>query len=36
MLLFDTMVGKKFSLKAMEKFTKVRDDALYSGEQKLL
>lgn len=32
MLLFDIMVGKKFFLKVMEKFIKVRDDVLYSGE----
>ena len=33
MPLFNTVVSKQFSLKAMETFTEVRDDALYTGEQ---
>lgn len=33
MPLFNTVVSKQFSLKAMEIFTEVRDDALYTGER---
>lgn len=36
MLLFDIVMGKHFSLKAMEKFTEVRDDGFCISEQKLL
>ena len=34
MSVFDTMIGNHFSLKTVEKFTKVRDESLYMREQK--
>lgn len=36
MSLFDTMMGNHFTLKTVEKLTKVRDESLYMNEQKLL
>lgn len=36
MLLFDIVMGKHFSLKAVEEFTEVREDDFFISEQKLL